>query len=181
MSKSLLSLFKKDQCQWFTRESLFHSKNKERFARKKSYFSPCFLQFFTVFPLSMLKSDSLPSLFIPLLFFKELLWVNRSCLSLQKSNHEQIALVALYKRVAWANRSCCSLNCSCCSLQKSGRSLKKSRRAKERNIRFSEWIALLLFRSQRTSDSLKKPNSEFPTLLCNSVPSHSPHSPPVTP
>ena len=105
MSKSLLSLFKKDQCQWFTRESLFHSKKKERFARKKSYFSPCFLQFFTVVPLSMLKSDSLPSLFIPLLFFKELLWANRSCLSLQKSDCEWFAHIALYKRATGVMRS----------------------------------------------------------------------------
>ena len=138
MSKSLLSLFKKDQCQWFTREPLFHSKKNERFARKKSYFSPCFLQFFTVFPLSMLKSDSLPSLFIPLLFFKELLWANRSCLSLQKE-------------WLWVIRSHCSL-------QKSHGSdaLISKRESLFRSVAH-----------KKDSDLLNKPKSKFPTLkLC---------------
>ena len=79
------------------------------------------------------------------LFKHERPWANRSCHSLKKSNHEQIALVALYKRVAWANRSCCSLNCSCCSSQKSGRSLKKSRRAKERKSETFVFLSELLF------------------------------------
>ena len=56
--------------------------------------------------------------------------------------------VALFKEQQWANRSRCSLQKSNCK----GFTV------------FHERIAILLFCSQKTSDLLKKPNREFPTL-----------------
>ena len=95
------SLFKKEWHEWFTH---FLRANRT-FALKKQVICPpkfvvfamFFLQFFTAFPICMPKSESLPSLFAPSLFFKE-------------------------------------------------------------------WIAILLFCTQKTSDTHKKPKSEFPTL-----------------
>ena len=46
------------------------------------------------------------------LFKKEQPWANRSCCSLQKSNREQIALVALLKRATWVIRSWSALSLS---------------------------------------------------------------------
>ena len=40
---------------------------------------------------------------------------------------------------------------------------------KSESFIFSEQIALLLFRSQKTSDSLEKPTSKFPTLLSTNI------------
>ena len=69
--------------------------------------------------------------------FKERRWANRFSRSLQMSNRERIALVALYKRVTWVNCSHCSLKSQC------------------------EWSAQdSLFHSQKTSYSLWK-NSCF--------------------
>ena len=122
-------------------------------------------------------SDSLLSL-----FKKERLWTNRSCRSLQKSDNEQIPLIFLYaqeqitpvalhsvalfklksdsseslllllkKEPPWVNRSC--------------RSLKRATRVMCSFSWANHSFALSLFSSQKTSDSLKKPLSEFPTLL----------------
>ena len=40
---------------------------------------------------------------------------------------------------------------------------------KSESFIFSEQIALLLFRSQKTSDSLEKPTSKFPSLLSTNI------------
>ena len=69
------------------------------------------------------------------LFTKEWLWANCSSHSLQKSNREQFVPIALKKEQNSAS------------------------------LVFLEWIALSLFRSQKTSDSLEKAMSELPTLL----------------
>ena len=69
------SLFKKEWHEWFTH---FLRANRT-FALKKQVICPpkfvvfamFFLQFFTAFPICMPKSESLPSLFAPSLFFKE--------------------------------------------------------------------------------------------------------------
>ena len=68
---------------------------------------------FTAFTLFMPKSESLPSLFTPSLFFKE--------------GRQRFTLIALYKRAT---------------------------------------LSESLFRSQETSDSLEKPQVEFPTMPC---------------
>ena len=137
MSDSLSSLFKMSDHELIA-ISLF--------CWKKFVFFTCFWQFFTVFPLFMPKSESLPSLFVPLLFFKVR---QNSCCSLQKSDHEQIAPLAIYKRATVSN--------SIPSLF--------TKELREQFTLFQERIAILLFRSQKTSDSLEKPKSEFPTLI----------------
>ena len=87
-------------CSWFT---LSLSKN-EWFAKKNVLFTPRFWQFFTAFPHFMPKSELLPLLCAPSLFFKE--------------RQEQIAPVTIYERATvseslvslftiewpWANR-----------------------------------------------------------------------------
>ena len=75
----------------------------ERFTRKNSMKIVFFICFFPVFPLFMPKSESLPSLFAQLLFFKELLWANHSGCSKQKSDRERFAPVALYKRATMSD------------------------------------------------------------------------------
>ena len=74
-----------------------------------------------------------------------LLIANRSGCSPKMSNHEQFAQVTHQN---WA------------TVSKSLRSLTKN----ERIIRFFERIAHSLIFSQKTSDLLRKPMSEFPTL-----------------
>ena len=104
MNKSLSLHFTKEQCEWFAHfyESiaLWLTKN-ERFAQTNFFFSICFWQFFTTFPLALYKRVT----------------------------------VTLYKRAMW-------VNCS-----------------------FSWANAFSLFCSQKTSNLLKKPMSEFPTLV----------------
>ena len=56
----------------FESESHFPANKNKQIAQKNLLFSPCFWQFFTAFPHFMPKSESLPLLFSPLLFFKEL-------------------------------------------------------------------------------------------------------------
>ena len=80
-SKSLLSLFKKEQCEWF---ALSLSKN-ERFAWKKSNFCMFLTVFHCFSPLQyMPKRESLPLLFALSLFFKK--------------QRKWFPVVALYKR-----------------------------------------------------------------------------------
>ena len=93
-----------------------------------------FLMFFTVFPLSLPKSKSSNCSSLSHSFVKEQPWANRSGHSVQNSNREQFAQVAQ------------------CSWQKSDGS----------NLLF--FTSESLFRSQKTSDSLQKPMSKFPTL-----------------
>ena len=128
------------------------------------------------------------SLFLSMLIKKERPWANHSRCSLKKSDRERITIVALYKRVSWVNRSLAFLKKSdmsdllmirANSLQKivihitsykkatmsdSFRSLFKKKRKSELFV-FSEWIALSLFCSQKKSNLLKEPKSEFPTLI----------------
>ena len=107
--KSLSSLFKKERCEWFARDSSeLHA--KRAIHSKNSYFC----MFLTVFPLFMAESESPMSLFAHLLFFKE-----------------QIERFAPF---AHNNRATVSDS------------------------------LMSLFCSQKTSDSLEKPMSEFPTL-----------------
>ena len=68
--------------------------------------------------------------------------------SLKKSDHERIALVAPKKRASMSD-----------SLR-----LLMTREQREQFALFHEWIVLSLFRSQKSSNSLEKPMSEFPTL-----------------
>ena len=69
---------------------------------------------------------------------------------LRLKSHGSDSLSALFtKELLWANLS--------------HRSLQKSDR--EQFVLFQEWIAILIFCSQKTIDSLKKPKSEFPTLV----------------
>ena len=121
MSDSLSSLFKMSDHELIA-ISLF--------CWKKFVFFTCFWQFFTVFLLFMPKSESLPSLFVPLLFFKVR---QNSCCSLQKSDHEQIAPLAIYKRATVSN--------SIPSLF--------TKELREQFTLFQERIAILLFRSQK--------------------------------
>ena len=83
----------------------------QQFAQKNSYFSSCFCQFLAAFPLFMRKSKALSrsyflksdtSNLLSSLFIKEQLCANCSRCSLQKSNREQLAPVALYKRAMGA-------------------------------------------------------------------------------
>ena len=106
-------------------------------------------------PFFMHNSKSLPSLFAHLLFFKERLeWFAHSR-SLQKSDREGFAQVAHDNR-ATVNDLLRSL-------------MKKERR--EQFALFHEPIALfLLFHSQKSSQTLEKPMSKFPTLLCAYIP-----------
>ena len=81
--------------------------------------------------------------------FSPFLWPRANSsrpLAFLKSNHEQIAPVAHYNRATM-------------------RDLLPSLFTKEWFAIFVERMALLLFCSQKTSDSLKKPKTEFPTLL----------------
>ena len=88
-------------------------------------FAYVFDTFSLIFPLFMSKSESLLSLFSPSLFFKEQQklfalfalskkkpWANCSHCSLQKSEHEQFAPVALYKKSTWAIFYFLRANCS---------------------------------------------------------------------
>ena len=138
-------------------------------------------------------AHSLFALLVKITHFKERLWAIRSCRSFKKSNPEQIALIAFYKRATvsklllslftkerpWAKHSlkksdvsdsllvqanpkiCPRANCYCCSLlyhsflKSNGRSLQNSNH---------EQITFLLFRSQKSGDSLEKPKSKFLTL-----------------
>ena len=87
----------------------------------------------------MPKSESLPSLFAHLLFFKERLEQFSSCPSLQKSDCERFAQVAQYNRVTVS-------------------SLLRLFMTKERQERFALFharIALSLFRSQKASELLE--------------------------
>ena len=93
----------------------------------------------------------------------EQLWANRSGRSCQKSDCEQIAQVAHQKWAMWANRKSLRL------LTKNewpwanrlGLSLKISKWA---NRSFFELIPYSLIFSQKTSNLLRKPMSEFPAL-----------------
>ena len=109
---SLCSLQKSDcrslkkKCEWFARnssESLLKTSN----LLEKIHI---FRLLFTAFPLFMPKSESLPSLFAPSLFFKEQPWANRSCRSLQKGNRERFAPVTFYKRATGAISSFSTAN-----------------------------------------------------------------------
>ena len=93
----------------------------------------------------MPKSESLPSLFVPLLFFKVR---QNSCCSLQKSDHEQIAPLAIYKKA--------TISVSLLLLM--------TKERWEHFVLFHRQIALLFFCSQKMIASLKKLMSEFPTL-----------------
>ena len=99
-------------------------------------FSELLLKFFlTVFPLFMPKREFLSLLFAQLLFFKE--------------GWEQFAPVARYKRATVSDSLTVLMT-------------------KERREQFAlihKRIAPLLFRSQKTSDSLEKQMSEFLTLM----------------
>ena len=107
VSKSLLSLFKKELREWFTRDSSKLLAKNERFARKICFFW-MFLQFFPCF---RPKIESFPSLLAQLICFKE-----------QLERWERFTL-------------------------------------------FCKWIALSLFCSQKTSESLEKLMIKFPTLV----------------
>ena len=88
-------LLKKEPRQWFACDSSVSLSKNERFSRKKMHFSYVFDSFP---PRLCQKSESLPSLFAKSLFFKDrrdqfglvLLWANRSCFSLRKSDRERI-------------------------------------------------------------------------------------------
>ena len=115
VSKSLTYFFKKEQCQWFTRDSSKLLSKNEPFDRKK----PNFLYVFDSFPpfyakiangshCSLLINSFLNSYGSNLLssfFTKERLWANRSSCSLQMSNRERIAQVAHDKRATGAIHS----------------------------------------------------------------------------
>ena len=131
---------------WFKQIAL---KNK-RFAQKKLYFLFVFDSFSLCFPFlcpkancfhlsllscSFLKSDRSYSLL--LLLTKEQLWANRSRRILQKSNHERFTPIAHDNRAEGAIHAFSRTNRS---------------------------FALLLFHSQKMSNLLKKPTSQFPTL-----------------
>ena len=126
MSESLSSLFTKEQI----------ALKNERFVQLLLYFSFVFL---TAFLLFMPKSESLPSLFAPSIFFKE--------------PQEPFALVTLHKR-ATIRELLLSLFtkeqpraiCSCCSLQKSHGS----------DSLFSRAIALSLTKNERFARKTKE-------------------------
>ena len=126
MSKSLLGLYTKEQ-PWV---------NCPHCSSKRATFFVCFCacRISLLFPSLMSKSESLPSLFAQLLFFKE--W------------REQIAPVALYKRATISD----SLPLLFSKERLAGFTL------------FHEWIAFSLFHSQKTRNWLEKMKSEFPTL-----------------
>ena len=106
------SLFKTEQCEWSAHDLSGLLEKNERFALKFCIFH----MFFTVFPLLILKSELLLSLFLHFLFFKERLewfasialhsfvlfwratWAICSHRSLQKSNREWFAQAAHDKR-----------------------------------------------------------------------------------
>ena len=99
------------------------------------------------------------------LFFKEeRLWANCSHHSLKKCDHEQIACIALNKRATFVIRLWFSL-----SFSKIRDSLQKKftffwqKSNPEWFALFHGWIAFSLFRSTKTSNSLAKPKSKFPT------------------
>ena len=123
------------------------------------------------------------------LFKKEQLWANCSRHSLQKSDREQIDIVSLFQKMAWVIWSWFTLSLSknewfarknsyisyvlavfhCFSLLMPKRESLSSLFAL--SLFYQEQIALLLFCSQKTSDSPKKnqwassqPMSKFPTL-----------------
>ena len=97
----------------------------------------------SLFGHSFLKSNGSDSLLS--LFTKEWPWANCSCRSLQKSDREPIAPVALYKRATMSG-------------------LLPLLFTKEWRERFSR-ITIFLFCSQKTSNSLEKPESKFSTLV----------------
>ena len=84
-----LDFFKKDRPQRFACDSGKSLSKNDRFARKNVFFK-WLLQFFTVSPLFMLKSESLPSLFAQLLFYRVTVAIH--C----RRHRERIAPVYLY-------------------------------------------------------------------------------------
>ena len=93
---------------------------------------------------SFLKSHG--SDFLLVLLTKERPWKNCSYHSLQKSDRERIAPYTLYKRATVSDLLL----------------LLMAKEQSERFARFHEQIAFLLFRSQKTSNSLRKTDKRIP-------------------
>ena len=141
VSDSLSLLFRKERCEWFARDLSGLLAKNERFTQKM-----CILcMFLTVFPLFMPQSESLLSLFTHFLFFKERL--------------ERFSPVSFYKRVTMSDSLWLLMKKERQWAIHSGRSCQKSNGSES------------LFCSQKTSESLEKPMSEFPTLICLLTPS----------
>ena len=145
-----------------TKERPWVKRSKTSNSFEKNRIFCMFLQFF---PLFVPKSKSIPSLFAQWRFFKERPRANRSE---QKSDREQFALVALFKRVTVSEPLSPLFSKEWPWAIHSGRSWQKSYGSDSLAL-LHKRIALAYFGSQKTSESLKKPMSKFPTLEFDQV------------
>ena len=93
-SKSLLLLFKKEQCEWFARDASESLAKSERFTQKIDSFPPFYAQEWIA-----------PVTLGSVAFILRATWAFCSWRSLQKSDHERFAQVAHDKRATGAIRS----------------------------------------------------------------------------